>query len=416
MSRPLSLAIALILVLLGFGLGRLWPSKPPGPLYGPQAGKEAKQVDDVPEDEAEREIRAALDEPDGFVRLIALAQLLQRSGPSAVPAVARMVQRADDSVRPQAAELELLVRFWAQYEPERATRWAMVSPLAYRTVVIAPAMEAWAVADPAAAAHAALTGGSEKGAATQVAQVSVVRGWFASGNPGLVEYIESLPSGLNQLRAMSVFSRELVAQRGAEFAADWAVSLPDEPVAFKRDFIRQMSTAIAADDLEVATAFCEQVCDEPYGEGVRKRIAQQWAMADGPAALNWLSDAPPGPETDLAVRVAFDSWRKADQGEAFSWLSGIGSDGVERWLQPAVPIYAKILSATDPEAAMAWVELIPNDDELQITAVRVARRWRLVDEAAVEAWLEQSSLPEPMRQAARTTNVEAPIPQPQLID
>jgi hypothetical protein len=260
-----------------------------------------------------------------------------------------------------------------------------------------------------------MTSVTEQGMASQTAQISVVRGWFKSGRPGLVEFIEALGSGFNQLRAMAVFSRELVAERGVDFASDWARSLPDEPLDFKRDFVRQLSTAIAASDVEAAQRFCDSVCDEPYGEGVRKRIAQRWALEDGPAALEWLSGAPAGQERDLAVRVAFDAWRKTDQTEAFAWLAAIGSDRMERWLHPAVAIYAKILSATDPAGAVVWVELIPNDDERQITAVRVARRWRAVDEAASEAWLQQSFLPEPMREAARTTNVDAPIPQPQLI-
>jgi len=418
MPRPQAIVIGLILLLLGFGLGRLFTGPPP-PLYGPQAGTQstrpADMPDDVPEDEAERAIRAALALTDGFDRLIALGELLKAAGPSAVPAV--MTVMRDGSVRPGAAELELLVRFWAQFEPETAAQWSFQAPMAYRAVVIVPAMEAWAAEDPTSAAKASRTAGVEQGTANQAAQRAMVRGWFASGKPGLVEYMQAMdPGSIEQQRAIAVFAHELVETRGPQVSIDWATSLPDEPRDFKLTAYRQLGSELAMANLDAAKAFCKDVCDEPMGDGVRKRIAQQWAMLDGPAALQWLSEAPPGQERDLAVRVAFFTWRGVDQKGAFAWIAQFGEDGIEPWLRPAVPVYAKVLSAEDPAAAMGWVELIPDDVERQITMVRVARRWRGVDEAAAEAWVQQSPLPKALREAARTTDVEAEIPQPQLLD
>lgn len=418
MPKPQTIATGLILLLLGFGLGRVLPGGGEAPLYGPQAGTEAADsrasAEVVPDDENDRAIREALALPDGFDRLIALAEFLRDADASAVPATVKAVKSTDDIVR--AAEIDVLVRFWARHEPDKATRWALMAPLAYRAVAIGPSMQAWAMKDPISAAAAARTGSIDQGTATQVAQISLIRGWFASGKPGLLEHIGAMGPGVDQLRALAAFSRELVEQRGTDVAIEWALSLPDEPMAYKRDVVRQLSTAVAAADLQAALAFCEIVCAEPFGDGVRKRIAQQWALEDGPAALQWLSEAPPSQDRDLAVRVAFDTWRRNDQDTAFEWLASFGIEGVEPWLRPAVAIYAKLLSATDPAASMAWVELIPNDAEREFTMVRVARRWRAQDEAAAEAWVQQSPLPEPLREAARTTVIDAPIPQPQLIE
>ena len=427
MSKPRNLIIALILVLLGFGLGRLFaPDSQPAPIPEPPpplsdsaaeadsgagAAETARRaaVDEEAASDTRAELEAVLARQDPFDRVVGLAELLSGLDESGLPAVTAVLN--DAAVRPGGAEIDLLVRFWSRYDPKEATRWSTHAPLAYQAMAIGPAVEAWAVEDPEAAADAALSGTTYQGTANQVAQVALIRGWYKSGKPGLMEFIGELGGEtLEGQRALSTLSRAIVELRGADAAIEWVRSIPDEPMKFKLAAHRQLSSEVAMADLPAAIAFCNEVCDGPYGVGVHKRIAQYWASQDGAAALAWLSEAPPGQQRDVAIRVAFDSWNKADQEAAFAWLTERGIDNVEPWMRPAVAIYVRLRSFTDPADALRWTALVPSEVERQILTVRIARRWRQRDEAAAEAWVMNSDLPEELREAARTTDVHAHIP------
>ena len=427
MFKPRNLITALILVLLGFGLGRLFAPdsqrapipEPPPPLAdsateadsGADPAETARRawVDEEAAADTRAELEAVLAHQDAFDRLVALAELLRGLDESGLPAVTAVLK--DDAVRPDGAGIELLVRFWSRYDPKEATRWSAHAPLAYQAMAIAPAVEAWAAEDPQAAADAAMSGTTYQGTANQVAQVALIRGWYESGKPGLMEFIGELGGETFEgQRALSTLSRAIVELRGPEAAIEWVQSIPDEPMKFKLAAYRQLSSEVAMADLPAAIAFCNEVCDGPYGDGVRQRIAQYWASQDGAAALAWLSEAPPGQRRDVAIRVAFDSWNKADQEAAFAWLTERGFDNVEPWMRPAVAIYVRLRSFTDPPDALRWTALVPSEVERQILTVRIARRWRQRDEAAAEAWVMNSDLPEELREAARTTDVHAHIP------
>ena len=70
----------------------------------------------------------------------------------------------------------------------------------------------------------------------------------------------------------------------------------------------------------------------------------------------------------------------------------------------------RLRSFEDVEDALRWVQAVPDEAERQIVTVRLVRRWRKQDEAAAEAWLAESGLPEELRVAARAGDVHAPIP------
>ena len=71
------------------------------------------------------------------------------------------------------------------------------------------------------------------------------------------------------------------------------------------------------------------------------------------------------------------------------------------WLRPIFPVYARLLAVDSPADAIEWAERIEADEDREIVLVKVARAWRRVDEAASEAWLQQSSLSEEAREKVR---------------
>jgi hypothetical protein len=55
------------------------------------------------------------------------------------------------------------------------------------------------------------------------------------------------------------------------------------------------------------------------------------------------------------------------------------------------------LSVLDPQAAMKWTELMPDEGKRIAAQVTIARRWRSSDPAAADRWLAQSSLSDEAR-------------------
>jgi len=410
MSKPMIIVVGLVLAIAGFGLGRMSASAPGASsreAVPPLAPTQASPAAGVSGSGA-AELEAILGDKDPYSRASRLGTLLPTLGPDAVPAVAAIMR--DTSVQLGAVETELMVRFWATHDPERASIWAFRSPLGYRVAAVVPAVELWARADPQTAVRKAQGASIDHGTANRAAQIAVIRGWYLSGKPGLLDHIRSLGSGVDQQRAVSTLSREMIRTEGTEATIRWAEALPDEPPQFKTDAYRQIGSELAMTDLDAALRWCDAHCDGPHGEALRQLIAQRWAAKDGKAALEWLSTSPAGQERDLAVRVSYNAWRQNDAAEAFAWMEGHGIDGVEPWMLPTIVIYAKFRSADSPADAVEWAALIEDDVEREFTMVRIARRWRAQDEAAAEAWLQQSSLSEPVRESARTTKMDAPIP------
>jgi hypothetical protein len=378
------LPLAVIAVLLGTGFG-LEPAH--------AASESAKPV-------AETELRAVLAEPDGFARAGRLAAYLPTLGVDAVPLVVQILKEPN-AIGVGAAETELLTRFWAMHEPAAAGRWAISLPDGmYRAAAISPAVYAWVSADPEAAGTRIRGAAGGFGRETRLAQVALIRGWFSAGQPGLNEYIEALEMGFARQRAVATLLRSIHRRDGSEAVVRWAEAIPDEaPGKYKIGVFRQTSSVLGHLDLDAALKFCESHCDGPFGGSMRQLIGQRWAAVDGVAAMKWLSTAPENLERDLAVRGTFSAWQETDQDAAFAWLIAHGIDGIEPWLRPAVVIYAKLRSATDPEDAMKWAALIPPQKEREIIMVRIARRWRVKDEAAADAWIAQSPLPADRRAA-----------------
>jgi hypothetical protein len=345
-----------------------------------------------------------LSEPDAFLRASRLANLLPTLGPDAVPTVAELVMDPSRVVGIGATETELLVRFWATYEPAAATRWALFrAPLGYRVAAVVPAIELWARADPEAAAQQVLVAGFKETIASKAAQVAMVRGWLESDDPGgLVDHIRDLGVGFERQRALAAFARGTIQHDGPEAIMRWAESLPDEPKRFKLAAYRQVGSELAMLDLDAALRWCESHCEGPFGGSVRRLIATRWAAVDGLATLEWLSTAPSGLEREVAVRTAFNTWASSERAEAFSWLAAHGPDGFEPWLRPAVVEYAKLLSAESPPEALKWAELIEDDEEREFIMVWILRRWRGQDEGVAEEWLQQSALSEEAREKARS--------------
>jgi hypothetical protein len=406
------LLAALVGGAIGFGAGHYVA------LYSnPMAGVEIPDTPPTSRVAGQSPAVDALLERDPFGRAAAIAALAGLD-PEAMGDLREAL--GTSAVDRDAVEVILLVRLWARYDPAAATEWAFKSaPTSFRSGVVMAVAEEWAARDPQAAAEGihAFTLGTP-GIVTEAAEMGLMRGWYDSGDyAGLEDFLLSRGVSFDQQRAIKTFARRMTQHGGPAVSRAWAESIPDEPARFKLGVFRHVGAEIAKADPAAARDFCVAHCDGPFGSNLRKQIGIGWATHDGEAALEWLSTTPEGKERDLAVLTTFRGWWQTDRGEeARHWIEATGRDDFEPWMAPAVVVYAPPLALTDPVEALKWAALAP-ESRREGVLLAVARRWRANDEAAADAWLEQSALSEEFKAKARMTasrgkNVQS-IPAPQ---
>ncbi|MBW2232877.1 MAG: hypothetical protein JRG92_13245 [Deltaproteobacteria bacterium] len=398
------MGMVLVAALVGFGAGHYVAS----PESAPRPPVDQVAAGAMSAEEAEAAVLDVLGEVDPFVRASRLAGLLPTLDASAAPVVGQLLFERIRDLR--AGDVILLAQFWALHEPKVAMNWALaVSPKGYRSAVVNPTMQIWARLDPRAAQRHLGGAMSAFGPNTKTAQRALVRGWFESGRPGLLEYIRDLGMSPERQRAARELVRIRVARDGSGAVVAWAEALSDDDERFKLTIYRQMASELAIADPPAAVAWCEEHCDGPYGDNMLQLVAFGWAGRDGPATMEWLSKQPAGRARNRAVQDAYSGWRRMDPREPWAWFEAIGIDGVEPWLIPGAEVYAKELAWSDPPRGLTWLEVIEEPQRRENAIIAIAGAWRHRDEEAAEAWLEQSNLSEEARERARST-VASPRP------
>jgi hypothetical protein len=343
----------------------------------------------------ERDVFELMLETDAFEKARKLGTLLPTLGPESLPAVQDAIQRAAD-LEMGVADYELFMRFWAMHEPAEATAYAiMAAPRFYQLPAIHATLRLWASRDPHEALAQSAASTMIGGDVGSTAEIAVVRGWFDSGQPGLVEYIHDLGATFDRQRALRVYTLEMVRQKGADELVRWAESLPETDQQFRLEAFRLAGQALATYDTEAAVRFCDRHCGEEYADSVRSYIVHRWSRHDPAAALEWLSTAPASRDRDIALGPAFADWGRRDRATAVAWLRAQTADGIPAWLQPIVTNGSRLIAEESSyPAALEWVAQIEDPEEREPHSIRLARSWRQVDEEAAEAWIAESDLSE----------------------
>src|SRR5262249_18273287 len=234
-----------------------------------------------------------------------------------------------------------------------------------------------------------------------------VRGWYESGHPGLEDYIHSLGVGFERQRALSAYSNAIIRDKGSAALVKWAEAVPEKDQGYKTDVYRRTAIALVPHDVDAAKAFCEKYCEGDFGSNMRTRIADRWSRDDPKSALEWLANSPSSQDTSLSTRISFANWGAKDRPAATRWLKEQidKSAGNEppKWLEPTLPIYARLLAKDSPSEGLVWAERLKDAHDRRVIMVELAHDWyHNKDKAAAEAWLAQSSLDEEARAMVRS--------------
>ena len=332
-------------------------------------------------------IQAALMDPDRLAGVEALAARLRSTGPESLPEVLG----AFEIVFLDVAELEvaLLADWWAEFDPKAAFAWSRGSAIGHHPLVLRSVVEAWAQRDPLAARDA--LAGIQDPFLARASLDSLISGWDASGQPGLIEHLRSIPSSTDALMAMAPLARRRVLRDGPEGAFAWGEAIPEDPpedvLRFKLQMFRRLVSAAAPIDPERTAAFAAKHADGPNGDGLLARTGAGWVSqnGDGEPALRWLSGLPAGKQRDDGVLETFQAWSGRQYQGASAWLQ---AQPHAAWLEPAIFVYANRLSGRDIAEALAWARRIEGPALRERSFVAVGNMWLQSDREAAQAWLD----------------------------
>jgi hypothetical protein len=340
-------------------------------------------------------VTAILTEPDPRLRTAQLLDLLENLSPDDTSALLAALD--DERAYVDEVATVLVGAWWTEHDPQaafdsRPQRWGQGS------LWIATVSREWARHDPLAALEAVKripeAGESRRLAATR----ALTQGWFGShaAPDELLSYIEEIQAGRSRNEVLHIFANRLVMRDGAAAA----VELVDRTLSdsdgdnFKTQLVRYVTSAVAAEDPQLAVALADEHGSGRKGQHLRRRVGQSWARNDGASAMAWATSLPAGEERDDVVRSAYRSWTRRDRESAMAWMRVQQPDPA---LEPAMRIFIVAVASDDPPGALDWMDRIEDPKRREETLAEIGRQWMRLDPEAAVPWLEGVDLPEDVK-------------------
>ncbi len=386
MTRLYFVGLALLVGAVGYGIGFQVGTSHQIGAFRSYLGREDVVLDAVGE-----RMREILLWPDPLERAEALGRVFKTLEPDALESVKQAYGTV--SFDYGDVELQLLAAWWAGFDAPGAWDWTRQNWIAESPAVVYAVLRAWAREDPQAALAAILRLRSP-GLARPYRE-SLIIGWDESGQPGLVDYVRSIPGIEDRQPALGVLARRRVLRYGPEAAFEWAEGLAEKgDERFKLNLYRRVVTAAGRVDPRATAAFVSRHAGTRYGDGLARRLGVLWVETDGESAMRWLSTLPESRDRQAAVGESYRMWLRYHRKEAWEWIRKVP---VEPWLDAAVSMYARSLAATDPEEGLRWSARVQDESLRQADVILILRVWVAADPERARAYMDEAGVSEYVR-------------------
>ncbi len=303
-------------------------------------------------------------------------------------------------------ELVLIVEWWVPFDAEGALEWSRETWVAEHPRISYAVMRSLARLDPQRAVdefNLKSRSGADVFASTL--QPAIV-GWQESGKPGLIDFIQSLPSAKLQQKALGTYTRLQVLKLGPERAMAWADEITEqESETFRRLVLQRVAATLTELEPAVAAVWVEKLIRDGESETILRRVARRWSATDPVAALTWLDRFERSDHQQQAVAQAFSRWLNRAPEEAETWLRSQG-EAVGTSLAPATHHLIKSRadwSTRHPEDEIDWQDYLELALEIEDpgkrwgAVTRLGRVWISREQDAAIAWINQHEIPEGYR-------------------
>lgn len=346
---------------------------------------------------------------DDIERIHALTGLLQELPGEAAPDVAAGFE--DAFVDRGDIELVLLAQWWMPHDMEAVHEWAVSNWRAEHPRIEYAVMRATARQSPKDAVRLYYTSTRDPRTYLAVLEALIV-GWYESGTPGLLGFINQQPSAEIRQQAVGTLARIRVLDAGAEAATAWA-----EEMARNRGnddlsqlVIYRVANAVGEHAPDIAGTWAKRLIAEGESTRLLHRVAGRWSKRDPLGALEWLSIFEESGDRRFAVRKSFTNFRLHDAAAADEWLAAQG-EAVYGWLAPALEYKLKTVTdrayaSESRRAQIDWEGILESAIRIEeplrrwATVTHLTRLWLLEDVPAAEAWMQARDVPQLYRDKA----------------
>jgi hypothetical protein len=154
-----------------------------------------------------------------------------------------------------------------------------------------------------------------------------------------------------------------------------------------------VATAIGQDSWPEASAWLATLPASPSRTAAFAVLASKWGDRDPAAALGWAESLSPENGQFAAVQTVFSDWAERDGSHAAEWLSGYvdraKSDAeIDQLIGILITFTADL--KRDPQQALAWVNMMRDDQQRAALVERVAMRWGRTDLPGATSFVETS--------------------------
>ncbi|MGY8686482.1 MAG: hypothetical protein ACKVHP_01890, partial [Verrucomicrobiales bacterium] len=183
--------------------------------------------------------------------------------------------------------------------------------------------------------------------------------------------------------------------KNPEEALEWANGLEE---GVRENAMGSAMSRLARNDPSAAIKHLDDLGigqDDPVFKNSVRQIASSWAQQDPVSASEWINTLPNPELQTQAISTVADRWADIDPVSASEWIGGL-SEGPARD-QAATQLINQI-QRDDPESAAAWAASIGDENQRNNALSNVFRQWTSMDPNSALGAIQNSALPDEMKQ------------------
>lgn len=330
-------------------------------------------------------------------RTLALAEFFRRADPEWAPRLRAEVNAPGSALILDEISETLFASWWAKTDPQAAFAHVVDPPWAGRHPWIRTVLREWMRQDPQAAVAALDSLPAAEGKGRLEGTRVVVDAWFeqpdfADPMPlvALLSQLEIKPRG----RVIKHMIEAMIKGRGVDATERFIESIPSDVESLRLhvqpELMARMGIVLLDHDIDRAVEWANKHGQGRKGAGIRKHLAFQWGLRDGPSAMQWATSLRDDPERPAVVKRAWLSFTRKQPDSAREWLA---AQEPNRALQGVYAKYLVHVAEEDPNRALRLAKTATDPEVREKMLVAVGKGWMTADPKAAEVWLGESGLP-----------------------
>ena len=287
-------------------------------------------------------------------------------------------------------EMKLLMRSWANFDPEGALTYASKSldAKSERRFGISEALAGWAVKDQKAAIAWAEANHPGNENSDNPLLVGIVKGLIENDLDAANRLFLNLPKGSARWQSSSLLA-EKYAEQGVQQGMQWAESYPEDDPRMRETILGQMGARLARQDLEATASWAKQMEDEPGAYRVLENLIHQWANQDPLSASSWVNDLAEPKKRMHAMKELSGRWAVIDPAATADWLN---SQPPSAQVDPAIATFVSRIQGMDPAGAAGWATSISDPLLREQSLKKALNAWQQTDPEQANQWIEQNGI------------------------